>query len=161
MSFQRLSWRVLCRSDRFSFQRDVSVVGCWRLNPRQPSVPALVLGETQRSRSLPFSLSLLNLLHYPATRLSSPSDLLLSFLSPLPFPFCLPHFPPLLLSGLINNEWSRSSIDPILFVLAQQKISNLSDDLKIALHCGGGDGSGRVCWVKGRNLFFLWWEVSS
>lgn len=89
---------------------------------------------------------------------SNPSVLskwsLFPFRSLLPFPFCLLLFPTLLLSGVINNEWSGSSIDPIFFVLAQQKISNLSEDLKITLQCGG-NGSGRVCKVKGRGLFFL------
>lgn len=74
-----------------------------------------------------------NLFYNRATSLSSPSDLP----SLLQFPFCLPHFPHCLLSGLINNEWSRSSIDPILFVLAQQKISHLSEDTKITLRCSG------------------------
>ena len=55
-------------------------------------------GRCKESRPLPFlslslSLSHHNLLHYPATSsvLSERSS------PPLPFPFCLPHFPPLLL----------------------------------------------------------------
>lgn len=123
------------------------IMGCWRLKPSLACVHASVLGEMQRRWSH------LNLLYYPAIPLSSPSDLGLSFLSPT----CLSHLSVLSLSGLINNEWSRSSIDPILFVLAQQKISNLSEGLKIALWYG--QNSVRVCWVKSRGFLFLWSAV--
>lgn len=50
------------------------------------------------------------------------------------------------------NEADHLSI-PSSFVLAQQKISNLSEDLKIVLWFSG-DGSGRVCWIKDRGLCF-------
>ena len=47
-------------------------------------------------------------------------------------------------------------------MLAQQKISNLSEDLKIALR-RGGHGGGRVGRVKGvgRGLFFFFYDGKS
>lgn len=147
-----LEWWVL-----FPEGLECHIVGCWWLKPL--SAQHSCFGPGGNAKKQASGVSLLTLLHYPATPLSSLSDLLFSFLSLLPFPFCLPHFPPLLLSGLINNKWSRSSIDPIPFVLAQQKVSNMSEDLKIALRCGVGRG--RVCWVKGRGLFCLLWGDSS
>lgn len=80
---------------------------------------------------------LLDLLCYPAYPLSHLSDLLLSFLSLLPLHLSgsLPFQSSFSLPQLIMNEADHLSIQSSL--VAQQKISNLSVDPKIALHCEG------------------------
>lgn len=146
LSFQRLSWKVLCWMG--SLSRGTWMLECGLLATKALA-PFLVLREMQRTGYLPFSL--LNLLYYPAHPLSSLSDLL-SPISPS-FPL-LSHtsHPSCSLAWLIMNEVDHLSIlSP--FVVAQQKISNLSWDLKIILWLCG-DHSGTVCWFKGRG--FVW-----